>query len=137
MHDANAARERLREERKLRLVEPSEEGDAIDRLPAGVYGFTYAPQTEGLPLFSKHTYQVFEVHKLSGGAVHLLGFVTGEDAQLLAGESECSVRLYPSPHEQATHLVSVPRGRVIHAKNTSRDKGNFLPLDLGPAVLAG
>lgn len=137
MPDANAALERLWVERRLRLVGPSEQGDAIDRLPDGEYGFSYAPQTEGAPPFANRTYQAFEVHKLAGGAIHLLGFVTEEEARLLDQDGGCSIHLYPEPWKQAAQLVSVPAGRVVRAKNTSREKGNFLPLDLGPAVLAG
>ncbi|MCS7024553.1 MAG: hypothetical protein NZV14_07110 [Bryobacteraceae bacterium] len=128
---ASAELEKLRRERNLRLVQGEEEGEGIDFLPPGVYGFSYAPHTEGMPLFSKQPYQCFEVHKLHDESIHYVGYMTEEDLQaFLHADDAVDVSLYPAPHERAQKLVSVPKSRVLKGRPVSRENGNFLPLTL-------
>ena len=131
---SNTDREQLRAERKLRLIETEEAGNSIEMSPKGVFGFTYSPNTEGVPLFPKHTFQVFEVHKLADETVHFIGFMTPEEAQKLAANAEEAVdlKLYPEPFENATQIVSVPQDRILRAKPVSREKGNWFPITVVP-----
>lgn len=123
--------EQLRKERQLTLVQGPNEGDAIDFLPPGTYGFTYSPATDGVPLFSMNTFQIYEVHKLKDGTVHYLGFLTPEEAKAADTATDAiDVTLYPEPHEKSTQFVSVPRHRVLKSRPPSRDQGNFIPLTL-------
>src|SRR5690348_7930864 len=62
----NAELDRLRAEHQVRLIDPNDEGMSFEKLPVGVYGFSYAPQQES-PLFGNKMYQNFEVHKLPDG----------------------------------------------------------------------
>lgn len=115
---SETAHEQLRTERKLRLIASSEEGFPIDRVPNGTYGFSYSPNTEGLPLYALRGFQSFEIHKLASGELHILGYVAKDDPSLL----------YPEPYEKATEFVSLPIQRLVPAKMPSRFNGNFVPL---------
>lgn len=130
MSAANAAAvEALRKERKLRLIQGAEEGEAIDFLPGGVYGFSYSPHTDGTPLFARQPLQSFEIHILADESVHYLGYMTDEDAKALAAaEDAVDVSLYPAPYEKAQSLVSVAKSRVLKGRPVSRESGNYLPL---------
>ncbi|MBI3684738.1 MAG: hypothetical protein HY235_30580 [Acidobacteria bacterium] len=126
-------REQLRAERKLRLVNPREEGSGVDFVPGGVYGFTYSPHTEGAPLFAAQGFQIFEIHKLADETVHLIGHMTEEDrAALESAASPVELKLYPEPFGMAQRLVSVPRPRVAQMRPVSREQGNWLPITVLP-----
>jgi hypothetical protein len=121
--------QKLRSERKLRLIEGAEEGEGIDFLPGGVYGFSYAPHTEGTPLFARQPIQCFEIHKLADESVHYVGFMSEEDARALGNATDAmDLTLYPEPYEKAQTLVSVAKSRILRAKPVSREHGNYLPL---------
>jgi len=122
----DAEREQLRTERKLRLVKDSEVGDSLQAVPAGVYGFSSSPHTEGTPLFPKRGFQAFEVHKLADGSVEYIGYMKEADAQALAGSTEVELKLYPQPFTEATVFVSVAREGMLRAKPLSRENGNYL-----------
>lgn len=120
-------KEKLRSERKLRMVTRAEDGVSIEFAPAGVYGFTYSPATEGTPLFSLSSFQIFEVHKLSGEDVHLIGYLSEADAKSFAtAKDSAELKLYPEPYGEAKTMVSVPQKRILRAKPASRDNGNFI-----------
>ncbi|MBI3207325.1 MAG: hypothetical protein HYZ37_00310 [Candidatus Solibacter usitatus] len=121
------SREQLRANRKLRIITKDESGAPIDDAPAGVYGFTYSPHTDGTPLFHLQSFQIFEVHKLAKDDWHYLGCLTEEDARALETAAEAiEVKLYPEPFEQAQTMVSIPRARIERTKPASRDNGNFM-----------
>ena len=71
----DVVREELRRAHQVRPLAGDEEGRPLSKLPAGVYGFTYAPLGE-VPLFERHAWHSFEVHKTADGEAHLLVFVT-------------------------------------------------------------
>lgn len=126
MTASSGEREKLRAERKLRMVSDSEAGEAVEFLPAGVFGFTYSPGTDGVPLFTKHTFQIFEVHKLGDGSVHYLGYMTEEDANSLNSATEATeLKLYPEPFEKAQRFVSVPKECMLRSRPVSREHGNW------------
>lgn len=119
--------EKLRAERKLKLIADSDVGSAAEFAPAGVYGFTYSPAAEGLPIFNKHHFQIFEVHKLHDEAVHLVGFMSDEHAEALrTANTATELRLYPQVYENAKRVVSVPRDRIVRARPPSRENGNWM-----------
>ena len=125
------ARAELRENHKLRVVEAAEEGSAADRLPPGIYGFTYAPQEAAIPLFGKHAWHSFEVHKAADGSLHLVGCVSVKDAGLIRTGEHVEVTMFPEVWEDATELVSVALARVVPSKRgPSREGGNGLKLEL-------
>jgi len=125
------ALQELRARHQVRPLKPEEEGSAIASLPNGVYGFTYAPGQPEVPLFSKHNYHSFEVHKAADGTEYLIGFVTPPEASEIAAAKEgAAMRLFPAPWETAKSLVSVPASRMAASKRMPRDDGNPLPFTL-------
>jgi hypothetical protein len=123
-------RQTLRSEHKLRAVRSDEEGLGLEKLPGGVYGFTYAPATE-TPLFARRSYHSFEVHKAVDGSAYLLAYTSGADAEHLKASEEIDVTVYPDPFENADTMVRVPFGRILsnHHKPVRYD-GNALHLKL-------
>src|ERR1044072_9032847 len=105
----------LRAERNLRELEAAEEGTTAERLPDGVYGFTYSP-AEDVPLFAKKNWHSFEVHKLADRSQSLVGFVTGKEAKNVRSGAPAEITLFPDPWEESTELVSVPLTRAVPAK---------------------
>jgi len=123
--------EALRASHKVRELKPEEEGSAAAALPAGVYGFTYAPGQPEVPLFSRHNYHSFEVHKLADGAEYLIGFVTPAEAtDVAAGKEGAAIRLFPAPWENSQSLVSVPAAGITAPKRMPREDGNPFPFKL-------
>jgi hypothetical protein len=106
---ADQARERFRAAHKVRLITSQEEGRGFAKLPAGVYGFTYAPATE-TPLFVKHSFGAYEVHKLGDGTGRLIAFCSAADAaRLNSGRPEAfEADVYPAAFQNATELITVP-----------------------------
>jgi hypothetical protein len=120
----------LRAMRGLRALESAEEGFAAERQANGVYGFTYSP-AEAVPLFTKKTWHSFEVHKLADGTLHLVGFVTAKEAEIMRKAAPGEITLFPDPWEDAKELVSVPLTRALPSKKgPSREGGNGLKLAL-------
>lgn len=127
------ARVQLRDERGLRLLKETEEGNPIQTVPPGVYGFTYSPGTEGMPLYNKRTFQMFEAHKLADGETHLIGFLKpAEAATLNAGVDFLDCNLYPEAYGEAQEMASVHLRRVLKSRFASRDAGNFVGLQIIP-----
>lgn len=124
-----ACRERL----GLRLVREEEEGRNIRNQPAGIYGFTCAPATDELPLFIKPVFRCFEVHKLTGGEVAILGYVTGKEFEAFdAGVEPIAMNLFPEPYGESVKLISVPLSRVDRRKPPTRDEGNSMTVEVAP-----
>lgn len=128
---ALAAIEALRARHIVRPLQPEEEGSALDLLPAGIYGFAYAPGHEAVPLFAKKTYHAFEVHRAADGTQFLLGFVAAQEAaDLEAGKEGANIRLFPDPWESAQSLVCVPFARILPPKRMPREDGNPFPFTI-------
>ncbi len=124
----------LREQKKLTIVSPEQEGTPLATLPDNLYGFTFSTVNESTPLFAKRQFQSFEIHKLQHGVVHLLGFLTEKEAAtFFTGREQVDCRLYPEPRGESTRLVEVPLDRVARARAMSRSDGNYLPLILDAA----
>jgi hypothetical protein len=123
--------ERIRSAHRLRALTDSESGTGVNRLPNGVFGFTYSPVEENFPLFNDRDLRSFEGHKLEDGSVFLLGFLTPEEKTSLekAGEG-ATIHLFPEPKGKADQLARVALARVVrHVENSAR-KGTGLELVL-------
>lgn len=108
-----ADQESLRTAHDVRLVEPAEEGFGVDALPAGVYGFTYAPGLVNAPLFAQRRYRSYEIHKLKSGEVFIVAFASPDaPAQLATATADVALQLLPEPDPSASTLVAVPYSRI-------------------------
>lgn len=126
-------RQALRDRLNLRLITPEESGMPVDRLPAGVYGFTTSPSSDELPLFSKPIFRCTEIHKPAAGSICFIGYVTRKDAAAFnAGAEPMALDLYPEPYEEATELISIPDSRVDRRKLPTRDHGNAMRMEIAP-----
>ena len=124
---AASASEQLRSERRLRPVSREEEGSSVFHLPDGVFGFTFAPGLKEVPVFAKRALHGFEIHRLTGGEVHLIGFVTPGAKAAIDGSGKETVQtvIYPEAWEQSTALVSIHETRLHPAKKAvTREDGN-------------
>ena len=110
----------------VRELAGNEEGSPIDRLPNGVYGFTYSPGQDEMPVFANKSYHCFEIHKLGDGSRHIVGYVTpAEAAALKARTIGTEASLYPDPFGQSNELVTVDLSRTLPARRTpAREDGN-------------
>ena len=107
------AQSALRTEHQVRLVTPDEEGTGVDKLPCGVYGFTYSPALPNAPLFATRRYRSYETHKVASGEVFVVGFAAAEDADRIAESAdEFTVRIQPQPEEGSSILVRIPYSRI-------------------------
>jgi hypothetical protein len=87
-----------------------------------------------MPLYLKPASQMFEVHKLPGGGMAFVGYVTPEQGPAIVSPTgEISVALYPSARDSATALVAVPLARVEHLESHSTRTTGALHLYLKPA----
>ena len=123
-------REDLRNVHQVRIITDSEEGVATKHLSNGVYGFTYAPAQDGVPLFQKPATQSYEIHKLRDGSEHMLCYVSDADqAKLDSATDAVEVTLYPEEYKGAVNLLSVAVSRVAsHKFATSRIDGHYLKI---------
>ncbi len=124
--------EASRTRKQLRPLLPEDEGMPLHLLPDNVFGFTYSSLNESTPLFIRHAFQSFEVHKLMDGEVHLLGYLTAEQAkQIQSGSGPLECDLYPEPRDKADQLVEIPVHKITRARQLSRTDGNYMPIRVG------
>lgn len=125
--EVQAAFEKLRSSHRLRALTQAEDGSGIDRLPGGVFGFTYSPAEKGFPLFNDRDLRSFETHKLEDGSVYLLGFLSPEEKKAFDETREqATIHLFSEPRGRATELVRVPLARVVsHVENSARRGTGF------------
>src|SRR5262249_15183702 len=130
--DNSEHREELRTKNNVRIVTDSEEGIPFGQLSNGVYGFTYSPAQESLPLFQRMAYQSFEVHKWHDGTELILGYVTeGDKARIDSNEGLIDIKFYPDKYNDATHFMTIPTSRISnHKRGVARTDGNYLKVDL-------
>ena len=122
----------LRAEHRVRLVEPAEEGFGIDRLPDGVFGFTYSPAVAA-PLFATHRYRTFEMHRVAGGEALIIGFVPAAEAARLASATEpVDIALFHDAIDGADTLIAVPYSRILHHRQIATPNQVSVPLRIAP-----
>ena len=110
---ATIDQEGLRVAHQVRLVNEVEEGTGVNALPGGTYGFTYSPGLPNAPLFAIRRYRSYEIHKLPGGDVYIVGFAAADAArELSTATSEMSVQIHPQPEGGFETLVTIPYSRI-------------------------
>ncbi|MBI4264221.1 MAG: hypothetical protein HY657_07585 [Acidobacteria bacterium] len=110
---ATPDQEALRAAHAVRIVTAEEEGTGVDRLPVGVYGFTYSPGLPNAPLFAQRRYRSYEIHKLASGEVFIVGFTTRALAcDLSTAQGELSLQVQPEPEREFDTLVTIPYSRI-------------------------
>jgi hypothetical protein len=136
MLSTESAREALRREHGVRLVNDSEEGAAAEDLPAGTYGFTGSPLLAS-PLFATQRYRNFEVHRLAAGPA-LIGFVSAADAAKLTRVHDdiLTIRVYPDAEGDASTIVSISYDRVVQHRQYAIRNADALTLQVQPAHAA-
>jgi hypothetical protein len=126
--------EELRTKHQVRLVTDEEEGTGIDRLPKGVYGFTYSPAADNFPLFKKQEINAYESHKLPDGTALLIGYLTPREADTLETTKQSALlHLFPNAKNEAATLVTIPMTRVQSHKENSQRSGTGLEIHVGPS----
>jgi hypothetical protein len=134
VQDEQEQREALRRLHQVRPVTEEEEGTGVDRLPAGVFGFTHSPALENSPLFRRKLFYMFEVHKAVDGDVYLIGFLPPDRAaQVESGQGTLEIRLYPDPQDEGITPVSIPVTRLIRTRDQSFRDGQGLELQVIPS----
>ena len=110
-----AEQEQLRTAHNVRPVMGTEEGTGVNRLPGGVYGFTYSPGLPNAPLFAVRRYRSYEIHKLSTGDAFVIAFADAETArQIASAVSDVNVRVHSDAADAAAVLVKSPYARIRH-----------------------
>jgi len=93
----------------------TEEGTGVNRLPGGVYGFTYSPGLPNAPLFAVRRYRSYEIHKLSTGDAFVIAFADADTArQIASAVSDVNVRVHSDATDAAAVLVKIPYARIRH-----------------------
>ena len=121
--------EAIRAQHNLRAVSAEENGTGVDRLAAGVYGFTYSPAEENFPLFSAREFRTYEAHKLADGSVVIYGFIKKEEKEAME-KGEAKISLYAEPVNDVDELVAVPMTRVASRVEYSQRGASGLVLQL-------
>lgn len=110
---ATVDQEALRIAHQVRLVTSDEEGSGVNALPGGVYGFTYSPGLASAPLFAVRRYRSYEIHKLPGGDVFVIGFARADVArELSTASAEMTLQLHPQPEKEFDTLMTIPYSRI-------------------------
>lgn len=124
----------LRSQKGLKAVASDQEGSPLASVAENTFGYTSSPLGPSTPLFAKRIFQCFEVHKLTGGIVHLLGFVTEKEAaRVFESGQAVELNLYPEPREESSRLVEIPLERIARAKPLTRSDGNYMGMTVDPA----
>src|SRR5688572_16890976 len=112
---ATPDQELLRVAHQVRVVADDEEGNAVNRLPEGVFGFTYSPGLPNAPLFAVRRYRSYETHKLPSGDVFVIGFAKADVSRALSTASqEMTLQIHPQPEGEYQTLVTIPYSRIRH-----------------------
>jgi hypothetical protein len=130
---AEQTREALRRNHMVHLIEKQHEGFALQHVPAGTYGWTYAPAAAA-PLFAVRTHGSFEMHKAADGTAYVVGFVSrSELAGIEANVASVELKLFPAAYGDASELVSLPLARVKpKSRQLSFEPGNPLAITVLP-----
>ena len=112
---ATADQEALRVAHQVRMVSEAEEGTGVNSLPGGIYGFTYSPGLPNAPLFAIRRYRTYEIHKLPGGDVFIIGFAKPDEARELSTTGqEMTLQIHPQQEQDFETLVTIPYSRIRH-----------------------
>ncbi len=135
---ATVAQESLRTTHGVRLVTVEEEGVGVDKLPTGVYGYSYSPGLPNAPLFATRRHRAFEIHKVAHGEVCITGFVSADAArQVLSAAEDITIQVQPHPEDGGEALVVIPVSRIRNHKGYSAPNQLGFTATLRPAVSVG
>ena len=110
---ATPDQELLRLAHQVRVVADNEEGNGVNVLPGGVFGFTYSPGLPNAPLFAVRRYRSYETHKLPSGDVFVIGFAQPDVArELSTAGQEMTLQIHPQPEGDYQTLVTIPYSRI-------------------------
>ncbi len=110
---ATADQEALRVTHQVRLVSDGEEGTGVNALPGGVFGFTYSPGLQNAPLFAVRRFRSYELHKLPGGDVFVIGYAkAGIARELSTSTEEMTIQIHPQAEGESDTLVTIPYSRI-------------------------
>jgi len=126
--------ELLREAHQVRVVSEEEEGNGVDALAGGVYGFTYSPGLPNAPLFAIRRYRSYETHKLPSGAVFIVGFAKSEvERELSTASQEMTLQIHPMPEGEYQTLVTIPYSRIRHHRQYAAPNQDGFTVTVQPA----
>ena len=109
----SADQDALRSAHQVRIVSEAEEGTGINALPGGVFGYSYSPGLPSAPLFAVRRYRSYEIHKLGGGEVYVIGFAKGDVARSLStATAEVTLQIHPQIEGEYDTLVTIPYSRI-------------------------
>src|SRR5688500_15899322 len=112
---ATPDQELLRVAHQVRVVADDEEGNGVNRLPGGVFGFTYSPGLPNAPLFAVRRYRSYETHKLPSGDVFVIGFAKPDVARELSTPSqEMTLQIRTQPEGDYRMLVTLAYSASRH-----------------------
>lgn len=132
---ATVDQEALREAHQVRLVTDAEEGHGVNVLPGGVYGFTYSPGLLNAPLFKVRRYRSYEIHKLPGGDVFVIGFAKADVArELSTASSEMTIQIHPQESGEHTTLVTIPYSRIRRHRQYAAPNQDGFTVTVLPAL---
>jgi hypothetical protein len=64
-------------------------------------------------LFAVRRYRTYEIHKLQGGEIFVVGFTHVDAArQLESALTDVSINLQPEPEGESSSLVAIPYSRI-------------------------
>jgi hypothetical protein len=131
---ATLDQETLRSIHQVRVVTAAEEGNGLNALPGGVYGFTYSPGLPNTPLFAARLYRSFEIHKLASGDVFIIGFTTREAIGMMGSAvTDVSMQVQPEPEGEADMLVAIPYSRIRQHRQYATPNQHGFTVTLTPA----
>jgi hypothetical protein len=136
---ANETLERIREQHKVKLMDPLHNELQFSRLPRGVFGYVYGDFLDDLDRARVRLYKsnsAYEIHKLPDGAAILVGFVSSEIVQRIARDDKLAnfqFTLYSECWADAAVPIAL-RMRNIKvsppARSITIDNNNFTALDV-------
>ena len=127
--------EPLRAAHHVRIVSGAEEGTPVNRLPDGVYGFTYSPGLPSAPLFATRRYRSYEIHKVADGETFVVAFTDADTARLLeTALSDTAIQVQPEPGGAATVLVKVPYSRIRQHRQYAAPNQDGFRVTVAPPV---
>jgi hypothetical protein len=131
---ATPDQELLRVAHQVRPVTDDEEGNGVNALPGGVFGFTYSPGLPNAPLFAVRRYRSYETHKLPGGDVFVIGFAKSDVARELSTASqEMTLQIHPQPEGDYQTLVTIAYSRIRHHRQHASPNQDGFTVTVIPA----
>jgi len=131
---ATADQESLRGAHQVRIVTEVEEGNGVNALPGGVYGFTYSPGLLNAPLFAVRRYRSYETHKLPSGEVFIIGFAKADVARdLSTAGQEMTLQVHPQPDADYDTLLTIPYSRIRHHRQYASPNQDGFTVTVKPA----